>query len=258
VWREPIAVARSLQTRDQIPLADGLALWEHYNRSAVTGLQGVDTYILDYASVLDDAGAALSKVAAWLGGLDQFAASAVSWDVDRAVASIDQGLRHESAEADEATLGLFSDQRPLAEWLGVNTGPHTPLEESAPVALSPWPEAVLANRRAVAAIRREMTEVEATMEALVHSHEIQLATVRGDEEAARSELANVRSEEAAVRSELAIVRSEEAAVRSELANVRAELEGTRCDLAKTLNSTSWKVTKPFRAVSEWARKAPRS
>ena len=54
VWREPLAVARSLHRRDGIPLADGLALWEHYNRCAAVGLQGVDTFVLDYSSVVDD------------------------------------------------------------------------------------------------------------------------------------------------------------------------------------------------------------
>ena len=68
VWREPLAVARSLQTRDGIPLADGLALWEHYNRSAATGLQGVDTYVLDYASRGRRPGASLAPLSTgWAG-----------------------------------------------------------------------------------------------------------------------------------------------------------------------------------------------
>jgi uncharacterized protein YraI len=32
----------------------GFALWERYIRSAAAGLQGIDTYVLDYASVIDD------------------------------------------------------------------------------------------------------------------------------------------------------------------------------------------------------------
>jgi hypothetical protein len=190
VWREPLAVARSLYTRDRIPLADGLALWERYNRSAVTGLQGVDTYVLDYASVLDEPAAALGKVASWLGGLDQFAASSASWDVDRAEATIDRRLTRQSADPDEGTSEYLDEQQPLAEWLRVNGGPHAPLGESAPPASSPWPEAVLADRRAIAGIRREMTEVKATMEALVHSREIQLAILRSELEAVRTELDN--------------------------------------------------------------------
>ena len=60
VWRDPLAVARSLHARDGMPVGYGLALWEWYIRSAAAGLAGVDTYVLEYAAVVADPEAALA------------------------------------------------------------------------------------------------------------------------------------------------------------------------------------------------------
>src|ERR1700723_2634758 len=54
VWRSPLAVARSLQKRDGMHLADGLALWERYNRAALMNLAGVNTFVCNYEAVVRD------------------------------------------------------------------------------------------------------------------------------------------------------------------------------------------------------------
>jgi hypothetical protein len=52
IWRSPISVARSLRTRDRLHLADGVALWDRYNRCGLAGLVGVDTYVTRYESIV--------------------------------------------------------------------------------------------------------------------------------------------------------------------------------------------------------------
>ena len=243
VWREPLAVARSLQTRDGIPLADGLALWERYNRAAAAGLQGVDTYVLDYGSVVDDASAALTPVVEWLSGLDRFAPSSDSWDVERAVAAIDVGLRHESATTDDVPDGLLEDCWPVVSWLVSQDGGHTAINGEPPASRSPWPEALLATRRQLGVTRR-------TVEALMEDKrqlDARIAAMEADRvvesEARRTVEALLHSREDRLRS-----------LRHELDGERMRYEGMRAELERTLASTSWKVTKPLRAVVGEAHK----
>ncbi len=67
VYRDPIAVATSLQRRNGFPLSLGLWLWEHYNRLALAALQGRDYLALSYEAVARDPAqtlsAALSRLA---------------------------------------------------------------------------------------------------------------------------------------------------------------------------------------------------
>lgn len=235
VWHDPPAVARSLQVRDGLPVAEGLALWEHYNRSAARGLQGVDTFVLDYAAVVDDPRRALGAVGAWMDDLPQFADRAGRWDLDAGSATVDPGLRHESPSADRS---LPDEHRPVTEWLVGQSGGHRPLDTEPPAPTSPWPEAVLAARRgeaqrvpvleaALAASRAaeaeawqrihrtdaEFAEYRTTLQQLLANREVKLAEARADAEAER-----------------------------------ATAEWARGELDRVLSSTSWKVTGPLRSV----------
>ncbi len=155
VWREPLAVARSLHRRDGIPLADGLALWEHYNRSAAVGLQGIDTYVLDYASVVADPRKSLGGVCDWLSGMDRFGSWVDTWDADAAAQAIDEGLRHQTAGEDPDDGALPVDHQVVAEWLQAEAGAHFPLKTSPPGPPTVWPEALVASRRAQVAWNRK-------------------------------------------------------------------------------------------------------
>ena len=74
IWRSPLPVAHSLRARDRTHLADGVALWERYNRSGLAGLVGVDTFVTRYESIVEDPVGRLGDLAGWLAGLPQFAA----------------------------------------------------------------------------------------------------------------------------------------------------------------------------------------
>ena len=75
IWRSPLSVARSLQARDRLHLADGVALWERYNRSGLAGLVGVDTFVTRYESIVEDPWAGWATSPTGSGDLPQFAAS---------------------------------------------------------------------------------------------------------------------------------------------------------------------------------------
>jgi hypothetical protein len=211
VWREPLAVARSLHRRDGIPLADGLALWEHYNRSAALGLQGIDTYVLDYASVVDDPRGALGRMCDWLSGFERFDPWAATWDADAAVQAIDEGLRHQTAGEDPDDGALPIDHRVVSDWLKSQGGGHVPLETLPAGPMTVWPEAVLAGRREQSAWSRKvrLAEIRREIDTLHHMLERERVLLDGE---------------------------------------KRRYEGARRELERMRASTSWKVTRPLRSL----------
>ncbi len=161
VWRSPLAVARSLRARDAMHLADGVALWERYNRSGLTGLVGVDTFVVSYESIVEDPVGRLENLASWLGDLGQFARLAPHWDPSKAAASISPRLRHQQTFSDpELLLGEHQD---LVEQLDALDGPHRPLTSPPSGAESAWTTALLDDRRQIGLLRTTVTEYEALL-----------------------------------------------------------------------------------------------
>jgi hypothetical protein len=149
IWRSPLSVARSLQARDRTSLADGVALWERYNRSGLAGLMGVDTFVTRYESIIEDPSRSLGALVGWLGSLPQFAAHAPDWDLAGAVDSISpQLLRQQATDSDL----LLDEQGRLVEHLEDLEGPHGPLTTPLPGAESPWTTAVLNDRHQLAVL----------------------------------------------------------------------------------------------------------
>ncbi|HET7434360.1 MAG TPA: sulfotransferase [Thermoanaerobaculia bacterium] len=54
VWREPVAVARSIERRDGLPLAIGLALWEEYTRAMLDATIGMPRLAINYEELVAD------------------------------------------------------------------------------------------------------------------------------------------------------------------------------------------------------------
>jgi hypothetical protein len=52
VWRHPMAVARSLETRDRLSPLWALALWEHYNRALLRDSEGLPRVLVSYEEML--------------------------------------------------------------------------------------------------------------------------------------------------------------------------------------------------------------
>ena len=132
VWRSPIAVARSLLHRDQLPLSDGLALWERYNRAGLEALDGVETYVVSYESIVERPEERLGELLDWLGSLDQFAGTPLEWDPVPAAASIAEELRHHAGREDtDPDPTCLPEQLALAEYLAASAGGHRPFTAQA-------------------------------------------------------------------------------------------------------------------------------
>ena len=164
VWRSPTAVADSLCRRDELPLVDGLALWERYNRLAIEGLEGLDTYVIGYESVIDEPRSALPQLMSWLRSLEQFGEPGARWDVDRAVGSIAAGRSRRSSGHEAEADHVQEEQSALVEHLASLGGGHRPLHSVLPTAESPWTTSVLRLRRKLSAPQRELEETRNQLE----------------------------------------------------------------------------------------------
>jgi hypothetical protein len=157
VWRSPLAVAQSLMRRDELPIAEGLALWERYNRSAIEGLEGVDTYVIGYESLVGDPVVSSKELATWLRSLSQFRDSAASWDPDRAAAAILGDTHHPpGSPRQDGRPPILAEQKEIVDYLSALRGGHSPLVPKIPVAESLWTNSVLRLRSKLSAPNREL------------------------------------------------------------------------------------------------------
>ena len=62
IHRNPLAVARSLQQRNDIPIPAGLALWEYYNLRALKATENVPRHVLGYEDLLRAPDSALQSL----------------------------------------------------------------------------------------------------------------------------------------------------------------------------------------------------
>ena len=144
VWRSPLAVARSLQERNGFSLVHGIALWEHYNVSALAALEGHDCYITNYESLLDDPRPIPAELLVWLD--DQPTFSGGHWDVEAAQSAITTGYRHHD---EDAAGPLLDSQQDLLGILASLGGRHRSLSTGELPTPSPWAVDVLSTYREV-------------------------------------------------------------------------------------------------------------
>ena len=159
VWRSPLAVARSLRTRDGLALGSGVALWERYNRNALEHLTGVDTYVCSYEAVLEDPHTSFTAVAEWLAALPQFTGHADRWEQESAATSIsDASSRSRTGPEPDDGL-LLAQHRELIAVLAGLEGGHRPLGPTRLMEESEWTTEILTARRG--SRTRELDKLEA-------------------------------------------------------------------------------------------------
>lgn len=62
VWRDPLAVARSMSKRDRRPLFRSLALWEHHNRMLLRESEGMPRILISYDRLVAEPEPVLSEL----------------------------------------------------------------------------------------------------------------------------------------------------------------------------------------------------
>ena len=231
VWRDPMSVARSLHTRDGMSIEYGLALWERYTRSALAGLQGIDTYVLEYGNVVENPAAAFGAIAEWLAHLDRIPPPDTGWDVAAAAATIDSGLRHQSGAA-EGAAALPDETRVLTEWLPSIAGGHRSFDQAPPAPVTPWPDALVS-------VRREQWPLRSRL----HDTEVELERARLQIESIRQ---SAEEMEQALRSGYGV---EIDRMVDELHEARDRAESLSRELSSVKSSASWKVTRPLRSAA---------
>ena len=135
IWRSPLAVATSLQKRDGLSLAHGLALWEHYNRHALEALVGMPVYVVGNEALLDDPRRVCAAIAGWLDDAGISAGGSGRWEVDKAADVITPDLFHHRMDD---LSDLLPAQLDLVERLESLEGAHRELERVEIGPVSPW------------------------------------------------------------------------------------------------------------------------
>jgi hypothetical protein len=142
VWRDPVAVARSLRFRQGFTLSLGLALWERYNRAALGALGGHPGYVLSYEDLLVDPHHVLEALARWLGTASSVPLRAGDDTLSAAVASVSSDSAR-PARAEERG----EDIEETVELLGALAGPHDRLPETPGRESARWMADAIAQRR---------------------------------------------------------------------------------------------------------------
>jgi hypothetical protein len=204
-----------------------VALWERYNRCALKGLAGVDTFVTRYEDIVEDPTAQLGAIAKWLGSLPQFAEHARSWDLAAAAASISPELVRQQSSGDTGLL--LPEQEELVRQLEDAQGPHHPLPPFPDGVESPWTTAILGDRHQLATLSRQREELRQTARRLWYEAQGAVAQAQG-----------LQGEIDRLHTQIEVL---DEARTEELARMQELIEGMKA-------STSWRVTRPLRRLAE--------
>ena len=117
IYRNPLEVARSLQTRNGFSISAGLALWEVYNLHALKASEGLPRISLSYESLMLHPLETLNALVKELEGLE---GDPIKPDSDLVERFIDLDLYRQRATAEETEDYLLPSQRAL--WLRLRSG----------------------------------------------------------------------------------------------------------------------------------------
>jgi hypothetical protein len=141
VVRHPLEVSRSLQERNHLAPAHGLAIWERYLRHALASCAGLPVLVVGHAGLLCDPRGTVTALRGFLARCDLGPGRATSG----AVATIDPALHH--AVSGRGSAGLSDQQRRLWQALGRCVGEHPSFSPPDAGPETPGLDAFLAPRR---------------------------------------------------------------------------------------------------------------
>jgi hypothetical protein len=244
IWRGPVAVAHSLHQRDGMSIASGLALWERYNRSALQALDGIDTFVVNYESVIDNPHQFVESVSDWLASLGPFKEVSTDGDRQGASAVITDELRHQTDRSGPDHAAMVSpEQEDLLKILRKLDGSHRPLHLDSLGVETGWTSGMIEVRRELGQANRTRSDLEEELRAertQLSETETELATFRQELDHTKSDLDYTK------RGLDDTKRGLDDTARA-LDQTKLALDHAEQKLADVHASTSWRVTKPLRS-----------
>ena len=254
IFRNPLEVARSLQTRNGFGIATGLALWEAYNRHALSASEPLSRVLVSYEAL---ALHPVETIDAVLERLSELAVTGLERpDEDRLRQFIDPTLYRRRATEDETQEYLSPSQRELWQHycasqvfdhkgsasLSPATAQHLLDLTTHQTSLNKHSERERELTRELAARNRSLAELQRRTDALTADSARQRAMITKRE-------ATITKHEATIAARDGTITRQEATIKAQDTKIR--------DL---LTSTSWKFTAPLRYLSrffKWCRRSSR-
>jgi hypothetical protein len=245
VWRRPEEVGASLRRRDGSTESHGLALWEHYNRTALSDLAGHPVYVLCSDELLDDPAGTAVALSRWLEGQGVTPTGGDGWDLDAGSSVISPRLAHRSASYPTGLPPAIARMIGLLDGL---VGPHGSLPALSIEPPPGWATDALAQHGRLLAVQEDLTEkwtdaldAYAKLEAAY----LALKAVHGD----TVELADARQRAVGSLEAAASASAEELErCRADLDTARAYAARLELEVDRIHASRSWKLTAPLRRV----------
>lgn len=253
VFRNPLEVARSLQTRNGFGIGAGLALWEAYNRSALNASSDLPRVLVSYEAL---ALRPVETVERLLERLGEYAArDLVRPDEDCLRQFVDPSLYRRRAGADETLECLSPSQRSLwqdycagrvfdsnrSTGIPPATEQHLLDLKTSQAALNRHEERArdsTSSKGAVADFQHRAATLNFELQrqrAITQAHE---RTIGGLETTIIDRESSIRARDATIEELDAIIQRRGAII-----------EERDAAISKLLGSTSWRVTVPLRALS---------
>jgi len=248
-FRNPLDVARSLNTRDGIALQHGLGLWLRYMLDGEFHSRGLQRVFVDFADFLQDWRTIISRIEQGL-GIHFSRKEACTSEVDE---FIDAGLRHHSASIEEleARLGNRGSVQSCYEAFSALVREPSSIEamgqldlirdqfESNVVfgeAIQEYYAQILAARSAEETFNKQLSEFKA-----------QLAESTARLAESKSRLVESKARLAESKARLAESKAQYKAINAQLVNTEQRLRAIK-------HSWSWRLTKPLRTFAAFMRK----
>ncbi|MDE0381219.1 MAG: glycosyltransferase [Rhodospirillales bacterium] len=262
VFRNPLEVARSLQTRNGFGIGAGLALWEAYNRSALNASSDLPRVLVSYEALALRPAETVERLLERLG--EYAARDLVRPDEDCLRQFVDPSLYRRRAGADETLECLSPSQRSL--WQDYcagrvfqpngSTGIPRATEQhlldlrTSQTALNRHEERAresTSSKGAVANVQHRAATLNFELKRQRAITQAQERTIRGLETTITNHESFIRARDATIQDLDAIVQQRGAIV-----------EERDTAISKLLSSTSWRVTVPLRALSRTFKWVSRS
>ena len=228
VFRNPLEVARSLQRRNGFGIAAGIALWEAYNRHALTASSPMPRVTVGYGALMRDPARTIDRLVAQLGehGVTRLAVP----DESTFRRFIQPAYHRHRVTEKETDRYLTPDQRSL--WKRIRRENVLAREPGESISV---------------AVTQHLYDMESAHLSIRH-HEDRVRELNAKLKEHREALTDREAELVRRRKELDLD-----------ARAHARAVAARDDAIRDLrDSTSWRVTAPLRALSLAARKGPRA